>query len=50
MQQPFSCNCNTRNCLGTITGAAFLPSSVLKKYRLTDFIQDQLSQQSSFTS
>jgi hypothetical protein len=50
MQQPFSCNCNTRNCLGTITGAAFLPSSVLKKYWLTDFIQQQLSQQSSSAS
>lgn len=50
MQQPFSCNCNSHRCLGTISGAAFLSTSVLKNYRLTDFIQHQLSQQSSSAS
>ncbi len=50
MQQPFSCNCNSRNCLGTINGAAYLSASVVKNYRLTDFIQYQLSQQSSSVS
>jgi hypothetical protein len=50
MQQPFSCNCNYHNCLGTISGASYLSHSVLQNYRLTDFIQDQLSQQPSSAS
>lgn len=50
MQQPFTCNCNQTVCLGSIRGAAHLPKAVLKNYRLTDFIADQISQQSSSAS
>lgn len=50
MQQPFSCHCNQPGCLGSIRGAAHLPNPVLKKYQLTDFIANQLRQQSSSAS
>lgn len=50
MQQPFFCHCNQPECLGSIRGAAHLSASVLKKYRLTDFIADQVRNQSSSAS
>jgi len=43
MVQPFKCFCRSPRCLGEIKGAAFLPKSVLKEYRFTDFIQQQLA-------
>ena len=43
MIQPFQCYCGSPDCLGEIRGAAFLPKSVWKKYKLTDFIQQQLA-------
>lgn len=43
MQQPFSCRCGNRNCLKTIKGAAHLPITRLKKYRLSDFVLRQLN-------
>lgn len=43
MQQPFSCRCGNRNCLKTIKGAAHLPVTRLKKYRLSDFVLRQLN-------
>lgn len=43
MIQPFNCYCGSRDCLGEIRGAAFLPKSAWKKYKLTDFIQQQLA-------
>ena len=42
MAQPFTCKCNTPNCLKEIKGAAFLPQEILLKYQLTDFIHRQL--------
>lgn len=44
MQQPFSCRCGTRNCLKVIKGAAHLTPTQLKKYRLSDFVLEQLKQ------
>jgi len=43
MQQPFSCRCGSRSCLQTIKGAAHLPLTRLKKYRLSDFVIRQLN-------
>ena len=42
MAQPFDCCCGSSECLGTIQGARHLADDVLKKYRLTDFIQQKL--------
>ena len=42
MQQPFSCHCGAKNCLKIIKGAAHLSPMQLKKYRLSDFILEQL--------
>ena len=42
MAQPFVCNCSNDNCLKYINGAAHIQKEVLKKYRLTDFILQQL--------
>lgn len=43
MAQPFICHCGYRHCLGEIRGAAYLPSEVLKQYKLTGFIQRELA-------
>ena len=43
MKQRFQCFCNSPRCLGEIGGAAFLSRPVLRKYRLTAFIQRRLS-------
>ncbi|GAA4740959.1 SET domain-containing protein-lysine N-methyltransferase [Flavisolibacter ginsenosidimutans] len=45
MAQAFDCRCGHHNCLGTISGAAFLSTEVLQRYRLTDFIQRKLAEQ-----
>ena len=42
MAQPFACNCGTDRCMGQIRGASHIPEEILSKYRLTDFIQQQL--------
>ena len=42
MVQPFECNCGSPKCLGIIKGASHIPEGILKRYRLTDFIQQQL--------
>lgn len=42
MAQPFLCYCGTKNCLQNIKGAKYIPGEILKTYRLTDFIQQQL--------
>ncbi len=47
MSQPFVCNCKSSNCLQLINGAAHLDRSTLEKYRLTDFIWQQLQQRIS---
>lgn len=43
MTQSFKCYCGSPNCLGKIRGAAFLSKEAQEKYRLTDFIQQQLA-------
>lgn len=43
MAQPFQCLCGYKNCLGYIDGAAYLSKEVLSRYRLSDFIQQQLN-------
>jgi hypothetical protein len=42
MTQSFNCYCGSAHCLGDIKGAAFLSAEAVKRYRLTDFIQQQL--------
>lgn len=42
MAQPFICFCGSGDCLQNIKGAKFLPAAALGRYRLTDFIQQQL--------
>ncbi len=44
MAQPFVCNCGSKDCLQLINGAAHLDRSTLKKYKLTDFIKQQVKQ------
>ncbi|HLF62866.1 MAG TPA: SET domain-containing protein-lysine N-methyltransferase [Saprospiraceae bacterium] len=45
MAQPFQCYCGKKNCLGLIEGAAYLPEEVVKRYKLTDFVLQQLQLQ-----
>jgi hypothetical protein len=42
MAEPFQCLCGTANCLGTIRGANNLPAEILKEYRLSPFIANQI--------
>lgn len=42
MAQPFICSCGSNNCLQFINGAKHLSAETLKKYRLTDFILQQI--------
>ena len=44
MDQPFECVCGSKDCIGVVRGAKYLPKSVLNKYRFTDFIQQKLNQ------
>ena len=44
MAQPFNCFCGSPECLHYISGAADLPTDVLGKYRLTDYIKRQIAQ------
>ena len=43
MAQPFFCYCESSNCLQNIQGAKYILKQDLKKYRLTDFIQQQIT-------
>lgn len=45
--QQFDCNCGQPNCVGLIQGAADTSAEVLKRYKLTDFIQSMLTQYKS---
>lgn len=47
MTQSFTCYCGSPACLGEIRGAAYLSKQVLKQYRLTDFIQQQLAKRTA---
>lgn len=42
MAQPFNCFCGCNNCLKEIKGAAHINPEILKNYKLTRFIQQQL--------
>ena len=45
MTQAFQCYCGHSCCLGEIKGAAYLSKEAQERYRLTDFIQQQLNRQ-----
>ncbi len=47
MSRAFTCCCGSPACLGVIGGAALLTQEVLNKYRLTDFIQQQLNKKAT---
>ena len=42
MQQPFNCNCGSKDCVGMVKGAKYLSAKEIKKYRFTDFIKGKL--------
>lgn len=44
MIQPFNCYCGSSDCLLKIQGAYYLDNSVLQRYRLSDFILQQINQ------
>ena len=47
MAQPFVCNCGSTGCLQLINGASHLSVETLSKYKLTDFIRQQVRQKLS---
>jgi SET domain len=47
MAQPFVCNCGNAACLQLINGASHLSVETLSKYKLTDFIRQQVRQKLS---
>lgn len=47
MTQSFNCYCGSPVCIGEIRGAAFLSKEAQEKYRLTDFIQQQLAKRAA---
>ena len=47
MAQPFVCNCGHATCLQLINGAYNLTIETLSKYKLTDFIREQVRQKLS---
>lgn len=47
MAQPFVCNCGHAACLQLINGASHLSVETLSKYKLTDFIKEQVRQKLS---
>ncbi len=47
MAQPFVCNCGSKGCLQLINGASHLSVGTLSKYKLTDFIKQQVKQKLS---
>ena len=38
ISQTFNCHCGRPTCVGLIQGAAELPTDILNRYKLTDFI------------
>ncbi len=47
MARPFVCNCGSAACLQLINGASHLSVETLSKYKLTDFIRQQVRQKLS---
>lgn len=42
MEEVFECGCGAAGCLGRISGASGLPSSVVQRYRFSGFVQERL--------
>ncbi len=42
MDQPFHCQCGSKNCLGVISGAHTLSNTQLSNYKLSPYIQQKL--------
>ena len=42
MSSPFICNCGSAVCIGQVQGAINTPLDILKKYKLTSFVQSKL--------
>jgi len=47
MIQSFQCYCGHRNCIGLIRGAFYLTPELVKQYRFTDFILQQLARRAA---
>lgn len=47
MAQPFVCSCGSKDCLQLINGASNLTIQTLSKYKLTNFIKQQVKQKLS---
>lgn len=47
MTQTFTCYCASAVCVGEVKGAAYLSKEAQEKYRLTDFIQQQLAKRAA---
>jgi hypothetical protein len=47
MDQPFDCNCGAGNCLGSISGAHNLSATQLSNYKLSPYIQQKRTSQTS---
>jgi len=43
MDRAFQCTCRSKNCIGLIQGAKYLPESVIKNYRVTQFIEQKIA-------
>jgi hypothetical protein len=50
MAQSFACYCGQPNCLGTISGAAFLDEEQISQYSFTDFIYRKFAEQNEKTA
>jgi hypothetical protein len=48
MAQPFACHCGHHNCLHAISGAKALSPENLTKYKLTNFIKNQLKENNPY--
>ena len=44
MDQPFTCHCGAKECLGQIQGAYYLSDEVLSGYRLTNYIRRKIAE------
>ncbi|MGB8698978.1 MAG: SET domain-containing protein-lysine N-methyltransferase [Thermosynechococcaceae cyanobacterium] len=49
MIQPFNCICQAKGCLGSIQGSMFLESSILKKYKLSRYVNEMVNQKISIS-
>lgn len=47
MDRAFQCSCGSKKCIGLIQGAKYLSEQMLKRYRLTEFIEQKLTSRCS---